>query len=165
MVGWWYEQQLLCQTQPWLGCGRVGALTTSWAHPRTKQNITHLIEGLVWVFVPRSHYSFLIFLVAEQLYAWPCVSVCLSVCPPFFGDVARTRSYNIAAPFMLSPLDCWSTSYAGTWLRNATLRYLSLAERCHTQELFISLKNENNTKNEDKFEYFPDQFCAPTSKK
>ena len=73
----------------------------------------------------------------------------------------HTSSYNVPAPFTLSPLDCWRTSNAGTWLSNATLRYLSLAERCHTQEFFILLKNEKNPKNEVKFEYFPDQFCAP----
>ena len=72
----------------------------------------------------------------------------------------HTSSYNVPAPFTLSPLDCWRTSNAGTWLSNATLRYLSLAERCHTQEYFILLKNEKNPKNEVKFEYFPDQFCA-----
>ena len=73
----------------------------------------------------------------------------------------HTSSYNVPAPFTLSPLDCWRTSNAGTWLSNATLRYLSLAERCHTQEFFILLKNEKNPKNEVKFEYFPDQFCSP----
>ena len=73
----------------------------------------------------------------------------------------HTSSYNVPAPFTLSPLDCWRTSNAGTWLSNATLRYLSLAERCHTQIFFILLENEKNPKNEVKFEYFPDQFCAP----
>ena len=73
----------------------------------------------------------------------------------------HTSSYNVPAPFTLSPLDCWRTSNAGTWLSNATIRYLSLAERCHTQEFFILLKNEKNPKNEVKFEYFPDQFCGP----
>ena len=170
------------------------------------------------------------FLLAEQVYAWPCVSV-PNKCPKFcrlligqgptnrnqcsystivhstlfltplasgarvgarvevkkndLGKVSRifslrsksmldpvclssvfwrrhtSCSYNVPAPFTLSPLDCWRTSNAGTWLSNATLRYLSLAERCHTQEFFILLKNEKNPKNEVKFEYFPDQFCAP----
>ena len=39
------------------------------------------------------------------------------------------------------------TSNGGAWLSNATLRFFSLAEQCHTQEFLIWLKNENNPKN------------------
>ena len=44
------------------------------------------------------------------------------------------------------------SSNAGAWLSNATLRFFSLAEQCHTHEFLT----KNNPKNEDKFKYYPD---------
>ena len=48
------------------------------------------------------------------------------------------------------------TSNSGAWLRNTTLRFCNLTEQCHTHEILIWQKNENNKKNEDKFKYYSD---------
>ena len=41
-------------------------------------------------------------------------------------------------------------------MSNATLRFFTLAEQCHTHEILIWLKTENSPNNEDKLEYFHD---------
>ena len=46
----------------------------------------------------------------------------------------------------------------------ATLRFFYLAEQCHTHEILIWQKNENNPKNEHKFRYYSDLKIKTTYK-
>ena len=111
------------------------------------------------------------FLVAQQLYAQPCVFVCLCVClsvclSSLFFKASNWMIYwlltVVLAPYL-------SDQVFRAWLSSATLRFFSLAEQWHTQKFYIrcfnsdfdavkskfgpqnedGLKNENTLKNED----------------
>ena len=77
----------------------------------------------------------MIFLVAEQLYKRPRLSVCLSVCVSQIYtmiSLAEALVFGSGSGVPLSQ-DIF-TSNGGAWLSNATLRIFRLAEQCHTQK-------------------------------
>ena len=79
-----------------------------------------------------------LFLVVEQLYKRPHAYVCLSVClSQIFTMISLIEAvvFGIGSGVPLS--QDIVTSNGGAWLSNATLRFFSLAEQCHTHEFFI----------------------------
>ena len=86
-----------------------------------------------------------LFLVAEQLYKRPRVSVCLSVClSQIFTMIALVEALVYGSGSGVPLSQDIVTSNEGAWLRNGTLRFFSLASQCNTHEFFVQLKNENN---------------------